>query len=43
MVRFGWGLGPYGAEPVVLGFDVVTTDADGRIATVVGFLDKVPA
>lgn len=43
VARFTWGLGPAGAEPVVIGFDVVTTDASGRIASVVGFLDKVPA
>jgi hypothetical protein len=41
--RFTWGLGPAGAEPIVLGFDVVTLDESGRIATVVGFLDKLPA
>ncbi|NMO01658.1 nuclear transport factor 2 family protein [Gordonia sp. TBRC 11910] len=41
--RFQWGLGPEGAEPLVVGFDVVVEDADGRIATVLGFLDKVPA
>ncbi|AKU15109.1 nuclear transport factor 2 family protein [Luteipulveratus mongoliensis] len=41
--RFQWGLGPEGAEPVVIGFDVVVTDDDGRIETVLGFLDKVPA
>jgi hypothetical protein len=41
--RFTWGLGPADApEPVVVGFDVVTTDADGRIETVLGFLDRVP-
>ena len=40
--RFGWGLGPQGAEPVVIGFDVVMLDEDGRIETVLGFLDKVP-
>lgn len=40
--RFRWGLGPAGAEPVVEGSDVVVTDADGRIAEVYGFLDKVP-
>jgi hypothetical protein len=42
VARFQWGLGPAGAEPVVIGFDVVTTDADGRIRTVTGFLDRVP-
>jgi hypothetical protein len=41
--RFRWGLGPEGAEPVVIGFDVAAVAADGRIATVHGFLDKVPA
>jgi hypothetical protein len=43
VARFSWGLGPAGAEPLVLGFDVVTTDADGRIESVIGFLDRVPA
>ena len=40
--RFTWGLGPAGAEPLVVGFDVAVTDDDGRIASVLGFLDKVP-
>lgn len=40
--RFQWGLGPAGLEPVVIGFDVVRTDADGRIERVLGFLDRVP-
>lgn len=41
--RFGWALGPADGEPLVLGFDVVRLDRDGRIETVLGFLDKVPA
>jgi hypothetical protein len=41
--RFGWGLGPAGVEPIVVGFDVVVTADDGRIATVLGFLDRVPS
>ncbi len=41
--RFTWGLGPAGAEPLVVGFDVAVTGDDGRIVTVLGFLDKVPA
>jgi hypothetical protein len=41
--RFRWGLGPEGAEPLVIGFDVATVGADGRITAVQGFLDKVPA
>jgi hypothetical protein len=40
--RFTWGLGPADAEPVIVGFDVVVLDDDGRIDTVLGFLDKVP-
>jgi hypothetical protein len=40
--RFTWHLGPAGAEPVVIGFDVVVLDGDGRIASVHGFLDQVP-
>ncbi|MCW2816046.1 MAG: hypothetical protein JWN84_3501 [Nocardioides sp.] len=42
VARFRWGLGLPGEEPAAVGADVVTLDADGRIATVVGFLDRVP-
>jgi len=42
VVRFSWGLGPAGQEPLVIGFDVATTGADGRITNVIGFLDRVP-
>jgi len=42
-LRFTWGLGPEGEEPVVIGFDVVVLDEDGRIEDVRGFLDRVPA
>ncbi|NYH92478.1 nuclear transport factor 2 family protein [Actinopolymorpha rutila] len=42
-LRFSWGLGPDGEEPVVIGFDVIVLDEDGRIQDVRGFLDKVPA
>jgi SnoaL-like domain len=41
--RFTWGLGPAGAEPIVVGFDVAVADEDGRLRSVLGFLDKVPA
>ncbi|MCW2523729.1 MAG: hypothetical protein JWO63_2064 [Frankiales bacterium] len=41
--RFNWALGAPGGEPIVIGFDVAVTDEDGRIATVLGFLDKVPS
>lgn len=40
--RFQWGLGPAGAEPLVVGFDVVVVDDDNRIRDVRGFLDRVP-
>jgi SnoaL-like domain len=40
--RFTWGLGPAGAEPLIVGFDVLVTDKDSKIVTVLGFLDKVP-
>ncbi|MER6949940.1 nuclear transport factor 2 family protein [Nonomuraea sp. NPDC000554] len=43
IARFTWHLGPAGEEPVVIGFDVVELAEDGRIARVLGFLDKVPA
>jgi hypothetical protein len=41
-LRFTWGLGPEGEEPVVVGFDVVVLGEDGRIQDVRGFLDRVP-
>ncbi|MCH5672101.1 nuclear transport factor 2 family protein [Streptomyces gilvus] len=42
--RFSWELvhETDGSAPVA-GFDVVTLDEDGRIRTVLGFLDRVPA
>jgi SnoaL-like domain len=43
VVRFGWELVPEsGGEPVAIGFDVAVTDGDGRIRSVLGFLDKAP-
>lgn len=41
--RFTWELGPEGAEAPIIGFDVATTDGQGRLQNVLGFLDKVPA
>lgn len=41
--RFQWELGPEGAEAPIVGFDVAVGDGDGRLRTVYGFLDKVPA
>ena len=43
VARFSWGMYADGAdEPTVIGFDVAVLAADGRIAHVYGFLDKVP-
>ena len=43
VVRFSWELVPEsGGDSVAVGFDVAETDGDGRIARVVGFLDKAP-
>ena len=42
-LRFTWHLGPDGQEPPITGFDVAVTDGAGRIRTVLGFLDRVPA
>ena len=41
--RFTWALGPDDADPVVIGFDVAVVAEDGRLRTVLGFLDQVPA
>jgi SnoaL-like domain len=41
--RFSWHLGPAGQEPLVIGFDVAVLNAEGQLASVHGFLDKVPA
>ena len=44
VVRFGWELVPQGGgESVVIGFDVAVVAQDGRLRSVYGFLDKVPA
>ncbi|OKJ08283.1 nuclear transport factor 2 family protein [Kitasatospora sp. CB01950] len=43
VARFTWHLAPEGTdEPLVIGFDVLTATEDGRVASVVGFLDRVP-
>jgi len=42
VARFSWGLGTDADEPLVIGSDVASVGTDGRLALVVGFLDKVP-
>jgi hypothetical protein len=39
IARFTWSLG----DDLVIGFDVLVLDAEGRVCAVHGFLDKVPA
>jgi SnoaL-like domain len=39
IARFTWNLG----DGLVIGFDVLVLDTDGRISQVYGFLDKVPS
>jgi hypothetical protein len=41
-LRFSWTLGPCGAEDLIEGTDFVRLEA-GRLQSVTGFLDKVPA
>jgi hypothetical protein len=41
-LRFSWELGPDGAPAPIAGSDAALLDADGRITTVLGFLDRVP-
>lgn len=41
-VRFGWSLGPASGPSVVEGVDFCTLAPDGRLASVVGFIDKAP-
>ncbi|MEU4097808.1 nuclear transport factor 2 family protein [Streptomyces sp. NPDC026673] len=46
VARFAWELGPAGTEPgtaPIAGSDVITLAADGRIRSVSGFLDRLPA
>ncbi|MCX5211997.1 nuclear transport factor 2 family protein [Kitasatospora sp. NBC_00240] len=42
LARFTWDLGPAGADALIVGFDVLVADTEGRIASVLGFLDRVP-
>ena len=41
-LRFTWSLGPAGGPSVVEGVDFCTLAPDGRLASVVGFIDKMP-
>ncbi|KSV76255.1 SnoaL-like domain protein [compost metagenome] len=41
-IRFSWALGPEGVASVIEGTDVCQIE-NGRLKTITGFLDKVPA
>jgi len=41
--RFSWSLGPASGPAVVEGVDFCALAPDGRLASVVGFIDKMPA
>ncbi|MDG4894440.1 MULTISPECIES: nuclear transport factor 2 family protein [unclassified Mesorhizobium] len=41
-IRFSWNLGPEGVESVIEGTDIGVIE-NGRLKSVTGFLDKVPA
>jgi hypothetical protein len=41
-IRFSWALGPEGSDAIIEGTDIGVIE-DGRLSSVTGFLDKVPA
>jgi hypothetical protein len=41
-VRFAWSLGPAAGPSVVEGVDFATLAPDGKLAAIVGFIDKMP-
>lgn len=41
-IRFSWRLGPEGGDGPIKGTDFATVE-DGRLVSVIGFLDQVPA
>ncbi len=41
--RFAWSLGPAAGPSVVEGVDFCALDPEGRLESVVGFIDKMPA
>lgn len=42
-LRFSWRLGPEGGAVVARGTDFAALDAQGRLASVIGFIDQMPA
>ncbi len=41
-LRFRWTLGPKGADAIIDGTDFAVIAADGRLASVTGFIDRMP-
>jgi hypothetical protein len=41
-VRFGWALAAAGQPPLVAGVDFGVLAADGRLASITGFIDQMP-
>jgi len=41
-VRFSWSLGPAAGPSIVEGVDFAMLSPDGKLASVVGFIDKMP-
>ncbi len=41
-VRFAWSLGPAAGPSIVEGVDFATLAPDGKLASIVGFIDKMP-
>lgn len=41
-LRFAWSLGPAAGPSVVEGVDFCRLTSDGKLASVVGFIDKMP-
>ncbi|MEW6129659.1 MAG: nuclear transport factor 2 family protein [Acidobacteriota bacterium] len=42
-LRFTWALGAEGAEPIVKGTDFGVLAEDGRLQSITGFFDQLPA
>jgi SnoaL-like domain len=39
-VRFSWTIAPDGGDPIAIGHDFATVDADGRMRSITGFLEQ---
>jgi hypothetical protein len=39
-IRFSWTIAPQGGDPIAIGHDFATLDADGRMRSITGFLEQ---